>query len=133
MSISEQERIDALRVVLDKYSTAAWELGVMDCATMVADYADQLGVPYKWDRDSKAAVAGNPLRTIMRVLGKPEPLDPADLVGDVVLLNDSVEPLLGLRTGRGYVTLSHGDNNGLVMFAFDAIEIRATWRLGYGR
>ena len=124
--ILETEKVDALRVVLEDYSRRAYKLGETDCATLCADYADLLDVPHGWDRDSVRGLAA-PYKTLVRCLGRSSALDPVEMHGDICLLLSvgDPEPILSLRTGRGFVTMS---KQGLTIYPTNARDVRAAWR-----
>ena len=119
--------IDALRVVLDEYKDSRYVLGVTDCCTLVADYLTQLGHTHTWDRDSERDIQ-NPIKALIKHLGKPKADDGlSEDLGDIILMErDETGPIIGLRTGRGIVSMFREDG---LIFVSDNIPVRGVWRV----
>ena len=123
--MDKQDKIGALRVVVDDFKDSDYRLGECDCATLVAAYCTELGIEHAWRTGDSELYHGSPkaMKRLIQELGKP--IEAAPEIGDIVLLQtDGMN--LAIVSGRGYVGMVDAD--GLVCFPPN-VPVRRVWRI----
>ena len=123
----ESPHVTALRILVDEYEHAEYELGTHDCCTFAADYLKEIGVDVDWDRDSQAVIGNDErtAKTLRKALGERSKVNDQH-IGDVVLCVNGLDiPLLGVRGGTGIFAMV--EEKGL-MRLHPQTPVKGVWR-----
>ena len=126
---SADDKLGALRVVLDDYADREYKLGANDCVSMVAAYLTELGVEHSWSSHESTEYVSlddrDVVRRLVKELGFHLPASTEPAIGDIAML-DNDGYTFALATGRGWAAMMAKDNLYCIPFTVPA---RHLWRV----